>query len=171
MDILETERLRLRPLLLADLDDLYELYGDPELMQYITGQPRSYEATRRRLLNHIADHDRYGFGLCAAIFKATGEMIGRCGLEPVERPTGLEGDMAWLFKRTYWGRGLATEFGRAMIAYAFDRLPLVRIFATADHQNLASIRVMQKLGMRFVRADAYEVEYELRRTGSSIAAG
>jgi ribosomal-protein-alanine N-acetyltransferase len=163
MDILETERLLLRPLVMEDLDDLYELYRDPEIMRYITGQPRSYEVTRQRLLSHLVDHERYGFGFCAAIFKANGEMIGRCGLEPVEYPTGLEGDMAWMFKRAYWGQGLATEFGRVMVAYGFEHLPLIRIFATADHQNIASIRVMQKLGMRFVRSDSRGVEYELLR--------
>jgi RimJ/RimL family protein N-acetyltransferase len=161
MEIIETKRLLLRPLTLEDLDELYSLYREPALMQYITGQPRSYEVTRQRLLSHIADHEQYGFGLCAAILKTTGQMIGRCGLEPIDRPTGLEGNLAWMFKKEYWGQGLATEFGRAMVAYGFDRLHLARIFAIADHPNIASIKVMQKLGMRFVRADAYEVEYEL----------
>jgi ribosomal-protein-alanine N-acetyltransferase len=158
--ILETERLLLRPLTPADLDALYMLYKQPELMRYITGQPRSYAKTQERLLIHIAEYEHYGFGLYAAILKTTGEMIGRCGLEPVHGAAGFEGNMAWMFKQAYWGQGLATEFGRAMLAYGFDQLQLPRIFATADHRNVASIRVMQKLGMRFVHADDFEVEYE-----------
>ena len=160
MDVLETQRLILRPLATDDLEALYRLYSQLDLMRYITGQPRSYAKTRERLQAHMADHERYGFGLCAAILKANGEMIGRCGLEPVTRPNGLEGSLAWMFKKRYWGQGLATEFGEAMLAYGFSQLRLPRIFATADPRNKASIRVMEKLGMRLARADEFEVEYE-----------
>ena len=163
MEPFETERLLLRPLCMSDLPELFELYSKPELMRYVTGEPRSFEVTKERLICHIADHDRYGFGLCAAILKANFEMIGRCGLEPVERETGMEGDIAWMFKKDYWGRGLATEFARAMIIYGFEKLDLTRIFARADHPNVASIRVMQKVGMRFVRSTSQEVEYEMIR--------
>jgi RimJ/RimL family protein N-acetyltransferase len=165
MDHIETERLFLRPLQLGDLDDLFALYGDRQVMKYITGQPRDYEATYTRLKAHIADHQSYGFGLCAAILKKTGEMIGRCGLEPVESSNILQGDLAWMFKQHYWGQGLATEFGRAMIAYGFAHLPVQRIFATADHANLTSIKVMKKLGMNFVKSDQRGVEYDLWRPG------
>jgi ribosomal-protein-alanine N-acetyltransferase len=165
VDTIETERLFLRPLQLGDLDDLFSLYGDPELMKYITGQPRDYQETYTRLKAHITDHQAYGFGLCAAILKSSGEIIGRCGLEPVESSNILQGDLAWMFKQEYWGQGLATEFGQAMIAYGFAHLPIQRIFATADHANLASIKVMKKLGMTFVRSDQRGVEYELWRPG------
>jgi ribosomal-protein-alanine N-acetyltransferase len=163
MDPFETERLLLRPLAPSDLDDLFALYRQPELMQYITGKPRSYEMTRERLRAHLTDHIHYGFGYCAAILKADGRMIGRCGLEPVERPGGVQGNIGWMFARAYWGRGLATESAVAMLPYGFDRLGLQRIYATADHRNVASIRVMQKIGMRFVRSNARGVEYEVCR--------
>lgn len=68
----ETARLLLRPLVMADLDDLFALYGQPRLMRYITGRPRSYGETKERLKAHIADRERYGFGLCAAILRGTG---------------------------------------------------------------------------------------------------
>ena len=161
MDDIETKRLLLRPLGPADLDDLFELYQDIDLMRYITGQTRSYEKTEARLNVYLNDHKQYGFGLCAAILKSSGEMIGRCGLEPVESKIGIEGDIGWMFKKKYWGQGLATEFGRAMIEYGFNHLPVRRIFARADVANTASIRVMQKLGMSFVKADQVEVVYEL----------
>jgi RimJ/RimL family protein N-acetyltransferase len=161
MQPFETQRLLLRPLTLRDLEDLYELYRRPELMRYITGEPRSYAKTRARLLDHIADHERHGFGLCAAICKETGEMIGRCGLEPIPGPTGVEGNIAWLFKRACWGRGLATEFGKEMVAYGFAELGLKRIVATAVHANLASIRIMQKIGMQWVHSTARGVLYEI----------
>lgn len=161
MDNIETSRLFFRPLVLGDLDDLFGLYGDSELMKYITGQPRSYPETYTRLKAHIADHEVYGFGLCAAIIKSSGEMIGRCGLEPVDELKGLQGDLAWMFQQAYWGQGLATECGLALIDYGFSHLPIQRIFATADHANQASIRVMEKLGMVYVQSDKRGVEYEI----------
>ena len=161
MEPFETERLLFRPLVIGDLDDLYDLYRRPELMRYITGHARSFEATRERLISHIADHENYGFGLCAAILKADSRMIGRCGMEPVDGRNGIEGEIAWMFKKEFWGRGLATEFARAMIPYGFEKLKLTRIFARADHPNVASIRVMRKVGMQFVRSTAEEVEYEI----------
>ncbi|MBN2500346.1 MAG: GNAT family N-acetyltransferase [Anaerolineales bacterium] len=161
MEPFETNRLLLRPLTITDLDDLHNLYSRLRVMKYITGNARSYQKTGERLRHHISDHQQYGFGLCAAILKETGEMIGRCGMEPVEEDHGMEGDIAWMFLPEYWGQGLATEFGTAQIEYGFKRLGLVRIFATANRDNLASIRVMEKLGMRLAGASDQRVEYEI----------
>jgi ribosomal-protein-alanine N-acetyltransferase len=156
---------------MADLEDLLALYSQPELMRYITGQPRSYEETKERLNAHIADHERHGFGLCAAILKATGQMIGRCGLEPVESKVGTVGTIAWMFKEEYWGQGLAAEFGRAMVSYGLEKLGLTRISATADHRNLASIAVMRRIGMRYVRSTERGVEYGICRPEQSNRPG
>ena len=158
---IETERLFLRPLVLDDLDELFLLYSNYELMKFITGQARDLNATLARLKAHMLDHQQYGFGLCATILKSTGKMIGRCGIEPVEKSDGLQGDIAWMFKQAYWGQGLATEFGQAMIEYGFTHFPLKRIFATADPLNIASIQVMKQLGMILVSADQDQVEYEI----------
>lgn len=160
--VLETERLILRPLVMQDLDDLYALYSRLELMQYITGRPRTFQETQERLLHHMADHQRCGFGLCATLDKTTGKMIGRCGMEPVVGAAGMEGDIAWMFLQAFWGRGLATEVARALIHHGLEVLCLSRIFATADLRNVASIRVMEKVGMRWLRSTPDEVEYEIR---------
>lgn len=157
----ETERLRLRPLEPADLDALYELYREPAVMQYIIGRPRSYEETQQRLAHHVADFANHGFGLYAAILKSSGAMVGRCGLEPVPGPAGLQGELAWMFAPAVWGQGLASEFAPAMIRHGFARFPIVRMFATADHRNVASIRVMRTSGMTLVRTDPRGVEYEI----------
>jgi ribosomal-protein-alanine N-acetyltransferase len=160
----ETERLLFRPLVMTDLDDLYALYSNPLLMRYITGKPRSYEKTQERLLQHMSDFSHYHFGLYATILKSTQQMIGRCGIEPIEGPDGLEGEFAWMFATSYWGLGLATEFGRGMIKYSSTHFPIIRLYAIADELNLASIRVMQKIGMKFYRQIENKIEYELRTT-------
>jgi RimJ/RimL family protein N-acetyltransferase len=106
-------------------------------------------------------HEQYGFGFCAVILKANGAFIGRGGLKPGESPNGMTGELSWLLSADYWGRGLATELGQVSIEYGSSSLRLTRIFATAYRANRASVRVMQKLGMRQVRADEEEVEYEV----------
>jgi RimJ/RimL family protein N-acetyltransferase len=163
-----TARLTLRPITLADMEPLHTLYGDPVLMRYIIGRPRPPEETRECLERHAADHARYGIGLYLTYLSATGELVGRCGLSVLEREHGLEAGLAWMFREAWWGQGLATEFARAFVPFAFAHLPFTRLVAHADHRNDASINVMRKLGMRYVGREAwapelYEVEYELTR--------
>lgn len=162
MDSLTTDRLILRPLINQDLDDLVHLYAQPILMQYITGHPLAYEQVRDGLRQQITQHEQYGFGFCAVILKATGVLIGRGGLKPGASPDGITGELSWLLGTDYWGRGLATELGEASITYGLRNLRLARIFATAYRANLASVRVMKKLGMCLVREDDDEVEYEVK---------
>ena len=164
MEAFETARLLIRPLVMEDLDELYNLYNEAELMQYVDGAVRSYERTKGYLESYIADYERYGFGLCAAIHKPTGRMIGRCGLIPVPTEVGKDGELAFMFKKDYWGMGLATEFSQAMVQYAFDKIKLTRVFAKVNRHNAASIRVLQKTGMQCVQsAMSAEDEYEIRR--------
>lgn len=174
MDSLLTDRLILRPLINQDLDDLAVLLAQPMLMQYITGHPLTYEQVRHGLRQQIMQHAQYGFGFCAVILQANGAFIGRGGLKPVESPAGITGELAWLLRSDYWGHGLATELGHASIEYGMTNLRLTRIFATAYRANLASVRVMEKLGMRLVHIDDDEVEYEVpqprnRQSGSDGA--
>jgi [ribosomal protein S5]-alanine N-acetyltransferase len=68
-----------------------------------------------------------------------------------------------MFREEYWGRGFATEFGQSMIRVNFRELEIDRVFATAAHANVASIRVMEKLGMQPVRSNERGVEYEVTR--------
>jgi [ribosomal protein S5]-alanine N-acetyltransferase len=134
-------------------------------MQYITGHPLSYDQVRDGLRQQISHHAQVGFGFCAVILKANGAFIGRGGLKPGTSPDGITGELSWLLRTDYWGRGLATELGQASIEYGLTNLHLARIFATAYRANQASVRVMQKLGMRQVRVDDDEddgeVEYEV----------
>ena len=161
----ETKRLLLRPFKWTDLADLHRLYSSKEVMRYVI-DPRDLRGSRERLEKHSADRETYGFGLFAAILKAKDMFIGRCGLDPVIKDGELQGDLAWMFFPDYWGRGLATEFGRKMIDIAFSRLGLSRVFATAHVNNIASIRVMEKLGMGYAGSKAGRVEYEQFRIPS-----
>lgn len=161
MDTIITQRLRIRPIARTDLRALQSLYGEPELMKYITGKPRRPHETRARLKKDLRLHRDFGFGLCIVEWLETGEVVGRCGLEPRTVGDGLEGELAWMFAEPWWGRGLATEAGAALISFGLIDLALPRVFAKAYSANEASIRVMQKLGMTLVEHGAEEIEYEI----------
>ncbi len=146
--VLETERLVLRRLTMADLDPLARLYADPELRRYFPDGTRTYEETREELA-WIIDvyYGRYGYGLWATILRETGDFIGRCGLLPWDIEGRTEVEVAYLLDKRHWGRGLATEAARAIVDHAFATLPVDRLICMTDPENTASRNVATKVGM------------------------
>jgi len=146
---LTTERLSIRLLREDDLDALYRIYGDPEAMRYVgsTGQARTREQTGRNLTQFIADREKHGYGLWATTLRESGEMIGMCGLIPVEG-TGPDVEVVYVLEQSAWGKGYATEMARASLEAGFGPFGLDRIIALAYPANVPSIRVMEKAGMQ-----------------------
>lgn len=161
MKTYETRRLFIRPFVLDDFQALFCLYNQKELMKYTDGNIRTKQETMEYLRSYIDDYKQYGFSLCAIFDKANGQMIGRGGLIPTELKQDIEGELAMMFKKLYWGQGLATEFCEATINYGFRYLGLKRIFAIVEPENVASVRVLQKIGMRFVCSTSSGEEYEI----------
>jgi RimJ/RimL family protein N-acetyltransferase len=152
---LETERLLLRRLTAADVDNLFALDSDPAVMRYLTGgasTPRDV-IEREILPRFLGYYERYdAFGVWAAVEKSTGEFVGWFSLRPHD---DVEPDMVALgyrLRRASWGKGYATEGARALIRKGFTELGMRRVVATTYQDNLASRRVMEKAGMTFVRA-------------------
>ncbi len=161
MDPILTPRLCLRPLTRDDLRSLHALLGDHETMRFITGIGNTPLETRARLSLDVRLHAEFGFGLCLAEWRASGEVIGRAGIVPHRGPHGVEGELAWLFAAPWRGRGLATEAGAALIAFARSELSLHRLYAEAHPDNTASIRVMEKLGMVPVGGEGQDLRYAI----------
>jgi RimJ/RimL family protein N-acetyltransferase len=150
MNILETSRLILRHQILADLDSLFALYCDLDVRRYIPDVPRTYEETREELEWHMNGHPKHPeLGLWATIHKKTGKFIGRCGLLPWTIDGQDEVEVAYLISKAYWGQGLGTEAAQALLEYGFEKLHLPRLICLIDKDNLASIRVAEKIGMTF----------------------
>jgi RimJ/RimL family protein N-acetyltransferase len=146
-ECLETERLRLRPFVEADLDAYARLCADPETMQYIgPGTPLTRAEAWRSIAQILGHWHLRGYGLWAAEDKRNGAFVGRIGLIYPEGWPAIE--VGWLIDRARWGEGLATEGGRAAMQFAFDHLHLERISSLIRPQNAASIRVAEKLGMQ-----------------------
>jgi ribosomal-protein-alanine N-acetyltransferase len=146
--ILETDRLLLRHLVPDDLDELYDLYRDPEIRKYFPEGVLTREETREELEWFLNGHPQHPeLGLWATIHKETGRFIGRCGLLPWEIDGKLEVEVAYLLDRNFWHQGLATEAAAGILAYAFDNLNLSRIICLVDPDHIASQRVAEKIGM------------------------
>ena len=158
--VLETARLILRHLTLDDLNDLFTLYRDAEVAQYIPDAPKSYEQTKEQLEWIIKEYyDHYGFGLWGTILKDTGAFIGRCGLVPRAIEEREEVEVAYALSRKYWGQGLGTEAAQAIAQYGFDHLHFSRLICMTMSENHASIRIARKIGMTFEK----EVEVDGKR--------
>jgi RimJ/RimL family protein N-acetyltransferase len=150
MKILETERLLLRHLEPGDLDALFALYSDPEVRRYFPEGTLNYTETKEELEWFLNGHPKHPeLGLWATVHKETNQFIGRCGLLPWVIDQRAEVEVAYLLAKEYWGQGLGTEAGRAILDYGFNQLQLSRLICLIDHQNLASIQVAKKIGMTF----------------------
>lgn len=148
--ILETKRLILRHQVIEDLDDLWALYCDPQITQYIPDAPKTLEKARKELDWHKNGHPKNpNLGLWATIHKETGRFIGRCGLLPWTIDGQEEVEVAYTIARAFWGQGLATEAAQAIVRYGFETLNLTRLVCMIEPENQASVGVAKKIGMTF----------------------
>ncbi|MBN1512046.1 MAG: GNAT family N-acetyltransferase [Phycisphaerae bacterium] len=150
--VLETERLQFRPLAMNDLNRLAEWYADPEVMRYVgVGRTRTREETRAKLTEMIEAESRQGYGVWATVERASGTLIGRCGLMTWEIEGQHELEVVYLFARPHWGRGFATDAAIAIRDYGFETLRQRRLICLVYRQNRASRRVATKAGFRYRR--------------------
>lgn len=148
--ILETKRLWLRGWEEADCRRLRYIATDPEVMRYIrNGATWSDEEITRFIDRERARERAHGFCLWAVVLKESRELIGVCGIKQLAETETIE--IGWWIARKHWGAGLATEAARAVRDAAFERFGLERLVAVAYPENAASIRIMEKLGMRFLK--------------------
>ena len=148
--LLETERLILRRFTDADFDQLTELDSDPEVTRYITGGMPEFNAAM--LDAWLTQYERWpAYGTFAAIERSTDRFLGWFHLRP-EDGYDDEPELGYRLIRDAWGKGYATEGSRALIDKAFTDLGATRVWAGALAIHSASRRVMEKSGLRFVRA-------------------
>lgn len=149
--VLETERLVLRRLTPGDLDDLARLYADPVVMRFYPSI-RTRTETERNLRWIIERYDAHpGAGLWAAVGKADGRFLGRCGLIPQNLGGREDLEVGYLLDKAVWNRGLATEAARAIRDYAFHTFAdALHVISIIHPDNVPSQRVAQKNGMAHV---------------------
>jgi RimJ/RimL family protein N-acetyltransferase len=146
--LLETDRLLLREFVIDDVEDFFRMVSEPDVTRFTGDDCQTLEQAKRRLEDGpFRDYRKYGYGRWAAVSKPTGTVIGFAGLKYLD-DVG-EVDLGFRFFKEHWGKGLATEGSRAILAYGFGTLQLKRIVGMADIENKASIRVLEKVGFQF----------------------
>lgn len=147
---METERLILRQFRESDLDAFAEICANPEVMRFIGEfKPLDRMSTWRIIATHLGHWQLRGYGMWAVEEKATGKLVGRVGLWNPEGWPELE--VGWMLDRAYWGRGFASEAGRASIDAAFRTLGVNHLISIIHPENAASMRVAERVGETFER--------------------
>jgi len=148
----ETARLLLRPWQPGDLERLVRLYADPQVARYVSrdGQPIPRERSVPAFEHFVEQWERKGYGPWAAVDKHSGRWLGEIGLNELpDFPGPHKVEVGWELDPSVWGRGLATEGGRAAVRYGFQVVGLERIVSATVPANVASRRVMEKCGLTF----------------------
>ena len=144
-----TERLVLREFTAEDAPAVHRYGSDPEVVRYMPWGPNTWTDTqdflRRKMDEQRADLRRR-LDL-AVTLASSGELIGGCGISIISTQR-RQAAIGYVYRRDVWGRGYATEAGKALIALGFEKLAMHRIFAYCDVNNIASARVLAKTGMQ-----------------------
>jgi len=150
-----TDRLLLRPVTVDDAHDLAAIYADPEVTRYVRGF--DLDGTRAQLERFAGEWVTRGIGVFAIVDGATGVFLGRAGVK--YWPEFDFTEVGWVLRRDVWGRGYATEAGRASLEYAFANSALEMVTAMVAKGNDASFAVARNLGMEPWRDDVvFETE-------------
>ena len=141
-----TERLRMRPYRIDDLDDFHAIVGDPETMRFYA-EPFSRDGAREWIERNLQRYEELGFGLFMIEDVKTGELIGSCGPN-VQTVDGIqEIELGWHVRRDRWGHGIAPESAAACRDWAFANLESDHLIALVRPLNEPSRRVAEKIGM------------------------
>lgn len=142
----ETEKLILRKFEESDVEAVFAMRSDADLMRFIR-EPQNRQETINwlKLVSSHWEDEKIGF--CAVIEKSSGKLIGWCGLWVLKETK--ETEVGYAIAKGFWGKGFASEAARAFLKYGFVELNLEKIVAVARPENTASRRVMEKLGMSY----------------------
>ena len=154
---LVTSRLVLRPFSERDVDPLHHILGDPDALRYFPNpKTPSREAVQRLIAGQLTHWEEYGYGWWAVEERshlqdgqrAKSGLIGWCGLGYL--PETDETEVAYLLGVPFWGKGYATEAAQASLRYGFETIGVACVVGIVHPENVASRRVLAKLGMSFL---------------------
>ena len=146
---LQTDRLRLRPFADGDADDLFGMHSDAYVLRYWDAPPWTEPERAERFIEACRQMAEEGTGARVAVERLSdGAFLGWCSLTRWN-PGFRSASMGYCFQEAAWGQGYATEAARALLQWGFDTLDLNRVQAETDTRNVASARVLEKVG--FVR--------------------
>lgn len=154
MYIICTDRLVLKEFTQADINKLALLLSDPIIMKYCSGPVNIVDA-QKWLDICIESYKKYGYDYWAVYERNTDAFIGQIGILSQEISGKQENCLAFMIGQEYWNKGYATEGANACIDYAFKFLKLEKLIATVEPENLQSICVLRKIGMKYAGETSY----------------
>lgn len=137
----------------SDGENAYRLNLDPEVLRYTGDQPFASVEDAAHFLRNYPDYRKNGYGRWAVLEKESGEFLGWCGLK---RHPDHTIDIGYRFFRKHWGKGYATESAQSCLTYGFEVLGLDEIIAHVERNNIASVRVLEKIGLRYWKDETYD---------------
>ena len=143
----------------SDVEGIFQLDSDPEVHIYLGKNPIKTIDQAKKIIDGIKNHyEKNGIGRLAILDKETNDFIGWSGLkyEQEVREDFDYYDLGYRLRKKYWGKGIATEASIESLKYGFDELNLQKIGAGADINNLASNRILQKVGFKLI--DKFDFE-------------
>ena len=146
--ILETERLRLKYLQAADVPALLDLWTDPAVTEHLGG-PRERAKLAPLFEEDVQAPFAEEYNLWPVVEKSSGEVIGHCGLLEKEVEGQAEIEVNYIFASSAWGKGYATEIGKALVGYGLEEKALPRLIALIKPENASSAVVAEKIGLQF----------------------
>lgn len=151
LNLIETERLFMKPLTLNNFEEMRLLSSDPEIMRYITGRAETPEETKKKLERLVLHYEKHGFGFCSVYEKISGEFIGRAGLIYLElNDQQPDIEIGYTLGKKFWNRGYATELVNALINWGLKNLAVKRLVALIDPENTESRHVAEKCGLQYL---------------------
>jgi len=146
----DTQRLRFRPLEMADVDELVVLHEDPLVARFLGLRDRAW---MERLIGMVDEEwAERGHGRVAVVERESGRFIGRTGLKHWQQ-FGGETEVSWVLHADARGKGYATEAGAAALRWGFEQFDPPYLTAMIQPENTASLRVAERLGMKPIRTD------------------
>lgn len=156
MKIAETPTITLRQFIQNDLDALAVILADSQVMRFSLSGPKTREQTQSLLDSILLSYEKRGRGLYAVVHKDDQKLIGYCGFFLQQIDGQQEIEVGYRLACAYWGKGLATEAAIATRDYAFNQLGLTRLISIIEPENIRSIRVAEKIGMRHEKDSSFE---------------
>ena len=164
-DPIETERLILRELLESDAEKMFEMDSNPNVHIFVGKKPLKHiDETHEHIRLIQQQYKKFGTGRWAVVLKETGEFIGWSGIKFITREINNHKDfyeIGYRFIEQHWGKGYATESGKAFIDHAFNIMKVDALYAYADEGNENSRKILEKLGLKYINSFEYEEETEV----------
>lgn len=169
----ETDRLILREMVPKDVDGMFELDSDPIVHRFLGKKPIKTQVEAEKMIQYVrSQYEKYNIGRWVVIEKASGDFVGWSGLK-LNFEDEMNGhtnfiDVGYRFIPRYWGKGYATESGKAAVEYGFKTMKYDVIHGMTELDHIASRRALEKIGLHYVEDFIFEPEdlpltwYELK---------